>query len=244
MRESDHLILIASGKIWAKATHSWLVLMSGDNAANTAKVQGYALCLPTKAHGATKNISDNASATSRDCRSKALATAPHLTPPHVVHLSHSSTPKRTKKPPCAQQESQCARRLKERIARRGGMGVSNNYWYNSLSYLIRSFFIMSPISITLLASAWSIANPTLVSTIVAAITPCWNAGTIPMTIMAISWSITIPTIHPLITSLILRCILLIRFNMRFAYIIFFYVILSFLSVIVTSFVSHFSSKGI
>ena len=26
----------------------------------------------------------------------------------------------TKKPPCAQQESQCARRLKERIARRGG----------------------------------------------------------------------------------------------------------------------------
>ena len=27
----------------------------------------------------------------------------------------------TKKPPCAQQESQCARRLKERIARRGGL---------------------------------------------------------------------------------------------------------------------------
>ena len=51
MRESDHLILIASGKICAKATHSWLVLMSGDNAANTAKVQGYALCLPTKRTG-------------------------------------------------------------------------------------------------------------------------------------------------------------------------------------------------
>ena len=28
----------------------------------------------------------------------------------------------TKKPPCAQQESQCARRLKERIARKGGLG--------------------------------------------------------------------------------------------------------------------------
>ena len=27
----------------------------------------------------------------------------------------------TKKPPCAQQESQCARRLKERIARKGGL---------------------------------------------------------------------------------------------------------------------------
>ena len=75
------------------------------------------------AHGATKNISDNSSAVSRDCRSKALATAPHLNPTHVAHLSHSSTPKRTKKPPCAQQESQCARRLKERIAR-GGLVIS------------------------------------------------------------------------------------------------------------------------
>ncbi len=28
----------------------------------------------------------------------------------------------TKKPPCAQQESQCARRLNERIARKGGLG--------------------------------------------------------------------------------------------------------------------------
>ena len=28
----------------------------------------------------------------------------------------------TKKPPCAQQENQCARRLKERIARKGGLG--------------------------------------------------------------------------------------------------------------------------
>ena len=40
------------------------------------------LCaLPSdKAHGATKNISDNASAVSRDCRSKALATAPTSNP--------------------------------------------------------------------------------------------------------------------------------------------------------------------
>ena len=29
----------------------------------------------------------------------------------------------TKKPPCAQQESQCARRLKERIARKGGIVI-------------------------------------------------------------------------------------------------------------------------
>uniref|UniRef100_UPI004025BB2F hypothetical protein n=1 Tax=Alloprevotella sp. TaxID=1872471 RepID=UPI004025BB2F len=54
-----------------------------------------------------------ASAVSRDCRSKALATAPHLNPTHVAHLFHSSTPKRTKKPPCAQQESQCAQRLND-----------------------------------------------------------------------------------------------------------------------------------
>ena len=51
MRESDHLILFTCGKIWAKATHIWLVSMSGDNAANTAKVQDYALCLPTKRMG-------------------------------------------------------------------------------------------------------------------------------------------------------------------------------------------------
>ena len=51
MRESDHLILITSGKIRAKATHIWVVSMSGDNAANTAKVQGFALCLPTKRTG-------------------------------------------------------------------------------------------------------------------------------------------------------------------------------------------------
>ena len=62
-----------------------------------------------------------ASAVSRDCRSKALATAPHLNPTHVAHLSHSSTPKHTKKPPCAQQESQCARRLKEKSTRMGGL---------------------------------------------------------------------------------------------------------------------------
>ena len=51
MRESDHLILITCGKIWAKATHIWLVSISGDNAANTAKLQGDALCLPTKRMG-------------------------------------------------------------------------------------------------------------------------------------------------------------------------------------------------
>ena len=128
MRGSDHLILITSGKIWAKVTHIWLVSMSGDNAANTAKVQGYALCLPTKRMGL--NISDNASAVSRDCRSKAPATAPHLNPPHVAHLSHSSTPKHTKKPPCAQQESQCVRRLKERIARKGGL--RKKLWISTL----------------------------------------------------------------------------------------------------------------
>ena len=87
-----------------------------------------------KAHGASKNISDNASAVSRDSRSKALATAPHLNPTHVAHLSHSSTPNRTKKPPCAQQESQCARRLKERIAQKGGL--------KSLFYFFKKKYLM------------------------------------------------------------------------------------------------------
>ena len=34
----------------------------------------------------------------------------------------------TKKPPCAQQESQCVRRLKERIARMGGLGKKDYYF--------------------------------------------------------------------------------------------------------------------
>ena len=34
----------------------------------------------------------------------------------------------TKKPPCAQQESQCVRRLKERIARMGGLGKMDYYF--------------------------------------------------------------------------------------------------------------------
>ena len=115
--------------------------MSGDNAANTAKVQGYALCLPTKR--TELNISDNASATLRDCRSKALATAPHLSPTHVAHLSHSFTPKRTKKPPCAQQESQCAQRLKERIARKGGLwGLIQITCFLSNSTLSFSIFLI------------------------------------------------------------------------------------------------------
>ena len=109
--------------------------MSGDNAAITAKVQGYALCLPTKRTGRPRTSPIMLLPCHEIARSKAPATAPHLNPPHVAHLSHSSTPKHTKKPPCAQQESQCARRLKERIAQKGGLGEYTNY------ILIRSFLL-------------------------------------------------------------------------------------------------------
>ena len=40
----------------------------------------------------------------------------------------------TKKPPCAQQESQCARRLKERIAQKGGL--------KSLFYFFKKKYLM------------------------------------------------------------------------------------------------------
>ena len=63
-------------------------------------------------------------ATSQDCLNKVLVTAPHLNPTHVVHPPHSSTPKHMKKPPCTQQESQCAWWLKVRIARGGGLVIS------------------------------------------------------------------------------------------------------------------------
>lgn len=113
MRESDHLILIASGKIWEKAPPHLVRINERWQYCEYCKSSRLCALPSDKAHGATKNISDNASATSRDCRSKAPATAPHISPTHVAHLSHSSTPKRTKKPPCAQQESQCARRLND-----------------------------------------------------------------------------------------------------------------------------------
>ena len=114
MRESDHLILIASGKIWAKATHIWLVSMSGNNAANTAKVQGYALCLPTKRTGLSRTSPIMLLPRHEIAEVRRLPPPPHLNTAPVAHLSHSSTPKRTKKPPCTQRESLCARRLKER----------------------------------------------------------------------------------------------------------------------------------
>ena len=80
MRESDHLILIASGKILAKATHIWLVSMSGDNAANTAKVQGFALCLPTKRTGLPRT----SPIMPLPCHE--IAEARRLPPPHIKTL--------------------------------------------------------------------------------------------------------------------------------------------------------------
>ena len=82
-----------------------------------------------------------------------LPPPPHLNPPHVAHLSHSSTPKRTKKPPCAQQESQCARRLKERIARKGGLRnlsplpIQFDYFIVT-SLAVRTFVVSVPSGIT------------------------------------------------------------------------------------------------
>ena len=62
-----------------------------------------------------------------------LPPLPHQNTAPVVHHSHSSTPKRTKKPPYAQQESQCVRRLKERIARKGGL-----WWKYGLHFFKRT----------------------------------------------------------------------------------------------------------
>ena len=40
----------------------------------------------------------------------------------IVHAGVALHTEAMKNPPCAQQESQCVRRLKERIARKGGLG--------------------------------------------------------------------------------------------------------------------------
>ena len=57
---------------------------------------------------------------SRDtAEAKRLPPPPYLPPPHVAHLCRSyHHTKHTKKPPCAQQENQCARRLKKGLPER------------------------------------------------------------------------------------------------------------------------------
>ena len=117
--------------------------MSGDNAANTAKVQGYALCLPTKRMGRPRTSPIMLLLCHEIAEARRLPPPPHQNTAPVVHLSHSSTPKRTKKPPCAQQESQCARRLKERIARKGGLwGLIQITCFLSNSTLSFSIFLI------------------------------------------------------------------------------------------------------
>ena len=54
--------------------------MSGDNAANTAKVQGFALCLPTKRTGRPRTSPIMLLPCNEIARSKALATAPTSKP--------------------------------------------------------------------------------------------------------------------------------------------------------------------
>ena len=62
----------------------------------------------------------------------------------------------TKKPPCAQQESQCAQRLKERIARKGGLRnlsplpIQFEYFIVT-SLAVRTFVVSVPSGITLTA---------------------------------------------------------------------------------------------
>lgn len=125
--------------------------MSGDNAANTAKVQGYALCLPTKRTERPRTSPIMLLPCHEIAEARRLPPPPHLTPTHVAHLSHSSTPKRTKKPPCAQQENQCARRLKERIARMGGLWVINsNYLFLKQIHILILYLFDSPYTILFL----------------------------------------------------------------------------------------------
>ena len=97
-----NLILITSGKISEATAHIWVVSISGDNTSRVYckspyKAMRYAFLLKKRTG---LNISDNClcRVSHEIARSKAPATAPHLSPTHVAHLSHSSTPKRTRKP--------------------------------------------------------------------------------------------------------------------------------------------------
>ena len=116
--------------------HSKSALMRQSKNEWRKNVQGYTLCPSQKAHSL---------ATSRDCLNKVLVTAPHLSsapcspPPPLSH-----TPKRTKKPPGAQQESQCARRLEERIARKSGLEKNSIYSGIYENNIVKRVYIIAP----------------------------------------------------------------------------------------------------
>ena len=120
------LILITSGKKCAKATSHLRRIHRRSALQGGAKVQGYALCLSPEVHRAGQNFSYDCLTRVRDCRAKAAATAPQRVHGSQCGRGQTAIPravsKTTKSRLTHGKESQCARRLKERIARMGGLG--------------------------------------------------------------------------------------------------------------------------
>ena len=83
-----------------KPPHNWIVSIDGQHSKVVQKPKAMRYAFLPKRTGLSKNISDNASPTSRDCRAKAAATAPQrvhgsqcgLTEPPFPKL-HPSTQK-------------------------------------------------------------------------------------------------------------------------------------------------------
>lgn len=98
-----NLILITSGKISEATAHIWVVSISGDNTSRVYckspyKAMRYAFLLKKRTG---LNISDNClcRVSHEIARSKAPATAPHLTPTmQPASAAPTTTPKRTRKP--------------------------------------------------------------------------------------------------------------------------------------------------
>ena len=112
-----------------KPPHIWGVSIDGQHSKVLQKPKAMRYAFLPKRTGLRKNISDNASPTSRDCRGKAAATAPQR-----VHGSQcgrdktaipNAAPKHTKSRLTHGKESQCARRLNDWTARMGGLGRIN-----------------------------------------------------------------------------------------------------------------------
>ena len=117
-----------------------------------------------------KNISDNCPCHVTRLLEARLSLPPHHIPnrSHAAHHSSCYHIEAHEKPPHAQQESQCVRRLKERIARMGGLG--KNEFPNYLM-IIRQF------SYSLLEFATStIYNPdvNLLVSMLAFFCPSWR----------------------------------------------------------------------
>ena len=125
--------------------------MSGDNAANTAKVQGYALCLPTKRMGRPRTFPIMLLSCHEIVGARRLPPPPHLNPTHVspplplLHTqAHEKAAMRTAREPMrtAAERKDCPKGR--------ALGINSNYLFLKQFHIIIFDFFNSPYTILFL----------------------------------------------------------------------------------------------